>query len=398
MKVKRSAYSLVLGLVAAGLLACAHQPHSHDDHHHGHDDHHHHEDLGRLVIHEAGGSVRVLDAADGDVLASFKAALPPGAARIAVNHSGEYAFVSHLASGRTLIIDSGYHLEDHGGHDDLELHEPGLLGSLEAGAGSLATSRGQSAIYNPASGRLNLIQDKQLRSNPVMSGWAIEGTEPFFILSSDSLLLANQGGSRVEVRNLDGRLLQSLDTGSQLAGQARFGRFFIFGSREGISLVSWEGPDYEASLVPYPPEIGANRVDRLRQAVLPFVVGATTPDPWLLRFSPVSGDFRSLRLPGSFEHFGFDKSSAYLLVLETSGTLHSIDPQTFAIRKSLKLASPAGGQTPLLAIGDAHAWVYDPSSRRIRLVELKSMTVEAEWTMPAPIDGLAVMKTAGVIH
>jgi hypothetical protein len=395
---------LMLAFAMVALAACTSVDRHHDDHDHDHEHEHEAGEFGRLLVYRTDGSLVVLDAGDGDVLATFAGVLPAGPAVVDVSHSGEFAYVRQVESGRVALVDSGFHLESHGGHYDLDIEDPALLevASLGGRSGAFASSRGLSLLYNADDGALWLLEEEGLRQAVRPSSLTARSGGAEIILTSDDILVAYKTQAVVEILRHDGQVKQSLSGGRNVAGQARFGRFFAFGVEEGLLLLAWQG-DYSAKILPLPAGLPAGaRINRMRgHALVPYIVAGLNTGPFLVKASLTTDQLTLARLPVEYIDFGFDQSGKYLAVLGTDGRLYSLHPESLEILGSLKVAAAVSGQSaPLLSLGKAHAWVADPVTGQIVMVALDELEIEARFQLPAgaPIGGMALMLTEGTRH
>lgn len=387
------------------LLSCTSTARHHD--HHGHE---HHGDFGRLVVHTDDGTVLVLDAADGDVLARFSGVLETGPAMVHANATGEFAYVTHRANWLTLVVDSGFELEDHGDHYDLHEHAPSVRAELRTGVkpSHFYSAGGRTVVYNDDSGTISVIEESTLRAAPVVNSFKARVDHGAPVLSGDSVIVGYLNSPDIDVFSLDGTVRQRFTGGSRLHGEARFGRFTVFGLVEGIALVTWNGRDFSAEVLPKPAALaGDARVNHLRSHVLvPHFIGRTNTGNYLVSVDPVSKQWKTLQLAASFTQFGFDSTGEHFVVLDSEGTLHDIDPDTLRIRGSLRSAT--GTVAPLadgmpaatLSYGKGHVWVSDPAASVIRLVSLDHLEIEAEFPVEGTgrITGMVHLQTAGVKH
>lgn len=392
---------LVSGLAVLTLAACAGLSHHHHDHH----DHHHHEAEARLLVHSDDGSVHILDAEDGDILAEWRGMLDPGSAFVHVSASGEFGFVTHRQNWLSLVIDSGFELEEHGDHYDLHVHSPRLLGELRTGAkpSHYYSAGDRSIFYNDDDGSISLFDEKSLRSSLAFTSFKARVDHGAPIISGDAIIVGYLNAPVIDIFNLDGSLRQSLPTGSRLHGEARIGRFTAFGLVEGLALVVWDGRTHSAKILPKPQAIaGDARINHVRSHILvPHFIGRTNTGNYLAVIDPVSEAWTVRQLPAAFSQFHFDASGRYFAVLDNTGTLHSIDPYSLDILASLAVTTPLeGGPAPVMAMAKATAWITDPSTNSILRVCLEHMEVEAVFSLPGPgrVSGLGFMQTAGVVH
>ena len=405
----------VVLFVAVGLTACASLPNASRpdsrEAHSAHEDEHEHDHEhgaagGRLLVHTLDGTLRVYDAADGDLLAEFTGILPPGSATTRASAGGEFGFVIHAAEWETVVVDSGQVLDSHGNHYDLHLDAPRILGSVRTGARPThyASAFGRSLVFNDQSGTVALFEEHSLRDTLSFTELRTRVDHGAPILTGEAVVVGYQNAGEIEVFGLDGTLLQRLPGGSRIHGQARIGRFLAFGAREGVVLLTRGGDGtYVSEIVPYPAETpeGGHTGTLVSHVLVPHFVGRIGDA--LLRVDPVSKGASLHPIPGAFRSFTFDRSGRHLIVLGADGTVYDVDPDTLDVRGSVQAISRSDNPAPVLDAGYGVAWISDPQNSRVVFIDLDHLEVERVIELPssgsgASVGGIALMLTEGVAH
>ena len=401
--IKKALPSLVFALFF--LASCATFHHHTDEDHEHHHSHHDHENAGRLLVHTNDGSVFVLDSSDGDVLAEYRGQLDAGAAMVNVSSSGEFGFVTHRENWLTLVVDSGFELEEHGDHYDLHIEDPRMLGTVLTGAkpSHFYSALGKTLFYNDDEGTMSLFEDRNLRRSLEFQSIKARVDHGAPLITGDSIVVGYLNHKEIDILGFDGRIKQTLPTGNRLHGEARIGRFIAFGLVEGVGLLTWDGKQYSGKVLPKSSAIeGDARVNFLRSHVLvPHFIARTNTGNYLVKIDPVSGDWTVRTMPDTFSQFGFDSNGRCFAVLDNSGVLYSINIDNLEIIGSIQAAVPEKDKpSPVMALGRGHAWVSDPRTNTVILINLEDLDIEERFSLPegGVVDALGLMRTSGVVH
>ena len=433
---------LVIVLVSAALAACATGADQHgydhgdnreherydDDHHneadhneaaHNNDDHddqaphdgtpHQHEGAGgRLLVATSRGTIAVLDAHDGDVEAIFARALSGGSLAAHAGPSGEFGYVVHRDASIVVVVDSGQILEEHDGHEDLELGPISILGQVRAGKrpSHFTTMAGRVGFYNEESGDVTILEEARLRSGasyrliPALVGRGAP------VLLSDRLIIGYADESFAEVIGYDGYVQQSIPDVRGAQGAARVGRFSAIGTVDGVLIVTQTGDRFDAETVPNPPGTpnGARTGTIAAHPRLPHFVGDLGQG--LVTVDPQTLTSVAHQLPAAPWHFGIDRSGHYVVVLGQDGLVYVLDSESFEILGSVEAVSARdtdaarGTPAPALTLGRRVAYVSDPSANRILEIHLDEVEIEGEFRLDldGTVTSIALMVTDGVVH
>lgn len=403
--------AILIALTALIISGCA-TGHDHDhDHHHGHSHDHHHGDTdGRLLIGLNNGSLLIADAHDGDILKEFHAALPAGAISVYSNASGEFGYAINRDESVTVVVDSGQKLVEHDGHEDLVFDHIEILGSIE---GSLrpthfTTTFGKSGIYNDGSGDITIIDEQQLRRDFQSALSLVPSREDHGapVLLHDRLLVGYVNENSIDMLDYEGNILQQFPGISRAHGQARVGRFTAFGAVEGVMIITQQGPDFSAHMVPNPEGTaeGVRTGTVLAHPALPHFIGNLGSN--LVVVDPQELHSRTVELPAAQWRFNIDRSGHYLAVLGQDGVLYTLDAESLELIGSVQVTeardpeAAAGTPVPSLTLGRGTAFVSRPSDNSIIEVDLKHSRIErsVQLDSAAAITGITLMTTDGIIH
>lgn len=374
--------------------------------------HHHHEEdhaAGRLVAALGNGTVVVLDV-DGEVVKAFPGALPEGDTAVYSNASGTIAYLINRKAHTVLAVHSGQHLSDHEGHEDLELEEPALLGTLTKGLlpTHFNTLEGRSVVYNDESGSLTVIDERVIEKDGLekASSFAPATVDHgAMILLPEGMFVGTLQSPDVVLMDYQGRVKKSFPGAVGLHGQTRLGRYSAFGLATGVMVLTQQGSDYSARVIPNPagtPEKA--RVGTLEShPVHDFLVGNLGDG--LALIDPKAGTIVPVALGNAPWRFGFDRSGQFLVVLGQDGALRILDGSTQKVLHTLPVVpardpeAPVGTPVPALALGSKHAFVSAPNQNAILVIDLDEG--EVHQTIPVSggtLVGLDVLITDGVVH
>ncbi len=403
-------YKIIITLIITFfVLSCTthKNPNTNNEEHDNKEEHedHDHEIQARIVAHSTNGTIYILDGEHGDIIASYKGDIDPGPAFVNVNSTGEFAFITHKDNWQTAVLYTGFQIEEHGDHYDSHLEDPVLLGTFTPGlkTSHFYSSLGNSLFYNDESGYISLLSDQDLISSLDFKRIDVSVEHAAPLLTGNSIIVGLPSSKEIRILDLEGNIKQSFETGNNLHGEGRIGRYVAFGLTEGVSLLTFNGKEYTHKIIPRPLTLDPKvRIEWIKTHILePKFVVSTNLGAYLGTLDPVTEEWNFTQLPTTFSQFGFDGTGDYFMVLGADGVLYSIDVETLKIKETLKVYEPNSDlPAQSMTLGKAHAWVTNPSNNSIFFISLKEMEIEETFELPVDgnLDSIAIIETIGVAH
>ncbi len=392
------------------------QSHAHDDDDHAHDDDHGHSDdhghdhahghgelegVRLLVASLDGPELLVLDAVDGDVLATFTI---PSLGRVYQLPNAQLAAVTNRDANRVTFVHSGLSAVDHGDHMDLLEGTPYVLKTVNLGPQPthFFAQGNDIAVYNDGDGSMAWLDARLLGIS--LDFVQVPGTaaDHGSLAVVDGYLIGGglrEAGVRVFDRNETE--LASFGGCPGLHGQATLGNAVAFGCSDGVLIVQARGGGtFAANKVGNPAGSPENaRVGTLvSHPSSPVMVGNFGQGIAII--DPVAGSLTAVALPAAPAAMRFSDDGE-LVVLTLDGALHRLDAVSGDVLASVQVvdAVVAGQPRPAFALSGDHAFVTDPAHGAVWLVDLDHMEVETHFDLPFAPGSVAVMAIPGaVIH
>ena len=383
------------------------QEHAHDQaHDHGHadgHDHHHGELAGvRLLVASLDGpELLVLNAADGDVLATFTI---PSLGRVYQLPNAQFAAVTNRDANRVTFVHSGLSAVDHGDHMDLLQGTPYVLKTVNLGPmpTHFFAQGFDIAVYNDGDGSMAWLDARLLGIS--LDFVQVPGTaaDHGSLAVVDGYLIG--GGPReagVRVFDRNETELASFGGCPGLHGQATLGNAVAFGCSDGVLIVEARGGrTFAANKVGNPAGSPENaRVGTLTaHPSSPVMIGNFGQGIAII--DPVARSLTPVALPAAPAAMRFSDDGE-LIVLTLDGALHRLDATSGNVLASVQVVDEvvAGQPRPAFALIGDHAFVTDPAHGAVWLVDLDHMEVETHFDLPFAPGSIAVMAIPGaVIH
>lgn len=352
----------------------------------------------RLAITHDGG-VLVLDAVQLTLLGEFPL---EGFTRLNPVGDERHLLVSEGDTFRLLDL-GGYSLP-HGDHDHHHATSPTLTDlTYEAShPGHVVVHDGRTVLYGDGDGSVRSFDSDAMRDGatalPETGQWteksphhgvAVEREDGSVVATS-----ATDGGAAgIVIRDAKGEAVASSDDCPGTHGEAAAkGGALVFGCEDGLLLVKGD----RISKIDSPDDYG--RVgNQAGSEDSPFVLGdyKTDPDAELERPEQVSitdtrdGTMELVDLPASYSFRSLARGAdGEGVVLGTDGRLHLIDPAKGEVTDSIEVidawTEPAEWQEPrpTVHVQDGTAYVTDPGSRALHMVDLHSGEVVNSGELP----------------
>ncbi|MCS7057951.1 MAG: hypothetical protein NZ849_02000 [Meiothermus sp.] len=355
---------------------------------------------GRLVVADGKtGLLQVIDLEKGEVVGRFTV---PGPASVYTAPGGQYAFAVHREQNRVSVVYSGLGLEDHGDHKDLVLQTPYIWATLNTGPKPthLKSHGDRIAIYNDGDGTVALFDARKLGLvadfSEISTGAPDHGAP---VPLAQVVLVGSLNRGVVEVYTYGGRKVTQFEGCPRLHGQAVLGNTVAYGCADGVLLVEQRGSGFAARKLANPASApqGARVGTLVAHPKYPFFIGNFGQG--LVR---VDSTLSVYPLPARPVRFGFDQGGR-LVVLTADGHLHTLEPATGKVLRSLKVAEPItatgeGAVRPSMALGDGVAYVALPEKGEVLEIELDGMELKRRLNVGGTPGSLAWLWVKGVRH
>ena len=362
----------------------------------------------RLAVSYDGG-VLVLRAEDGEVLLDQPV---PGYARL--SPAGDDRHVMVTGAGAFTALDLGAWTEAHGDHGHSFTGEPELTGFTVPAEepGHVVAHDGRTTLFDDGTGTITAFDPHDLadldRAAPALETWTLPAAHHGVAVQDGHGNLVHTVGdeesrSGVRVATAAGAELAASDRCPGVHGEAHAGDVAVFGCEDGALVVAGREITKVDSPDPYG-RIG----NQAGHATSPYVLGdyKTDPDAELERPTRVTlidtrdASLRVVDLPASYSFRSLGRTpGGDGLVLGTDGALHLVDAERGRVASSTPVVAaweePVEWQQPrptLRVVGET-AYVTEPATRELHLVDLRTLTTTA--THPLPVVPDELVATAG---
>jgi len=336
-----------------------------------HSEDHEHAAGARLLVSDAEATtVKVLDLATGEELASFST---PGSGGYAyASPSAQYGLVLHRDEHRVTVVHSGLDLIDHGDHQDLVQGAPHVLHTLNVGREPTHfwAHGDHIAIFNDADGTVALLSERTL-------GLSLDYTEiraagpdhGAAVVLGEATLVGYYDLGRVDVYSMDGERLRQFGGCPGLHGEATLGRVAAFGCEDGVLLVKEGAGGFTSVKLQNPPGSPQDaRVGTLASHDESAVIIGNFGDGLAL-VNPEAETFETVPLPSRPLRFAFGADGERLVVLTADGVLHALEPETGEVVGGTRVMAPFDTESeapyPGLAVAEEAAFVSVPSTGEV---------------------------------
>lgn len=364
----------------------------------------------RLVATYDGGLI-VLDARTLEEIADLPL---EGYSRLA--RSGDDRHIAVSASGGFRMLDAGTWAEPHGDHAHHFTAEPALTDVLvEAETpGHVVAHGGRTAFFDDGTGRITVVASDEVAdpgadrsvigSEHAHHGVAVVGTSGETV----STLGTEDERTGVIARGEDGSQIARTDQCPGVHGEAAAANALVFGCTDGVVIYS----DGRFTKVDAPDEygrIGNQAGSEISDVVLgDYKVDADADLERPTRVSLIdtrAATLRLVELPASYSFRSLGRGPrGEALVLGTDGRLHVIDPDTGELVRSHQVVEPWSepldwqDPRPTLYVHGGSAYVTDPGSRRLVVVDLEDGGIRAEATLSHALDELTGVGGGAIGH
>lgn len=357
----------------------------------------------RLAVSYDGG-VLVLDAASGEVLLDEQ---QEGFLRL--NPAGDERHVLVSGAGGLTALDTGAWTDEHGDHAHswttaprltdftIPAEEPGHVVPHHGRTTVFDDGTGVIAAFDPADLADGTPEVETFRAEQAHHGVAVQDGHGNLLLTVGD----EESRSGIRLVTAAGSVLAETDACPGVHGEAFAGDVALFGCEDGVVLVDGR----EITKVDAPDAYG--RIgNQAGHETSPYVLGdyKVDADAELERPTRVSvidtrdASLRLVDLPASYSFRSLGRTpDGDALVLGTDGALHVIDVVTARVAASIPVTAPWREPKdwhqarPLLEVVGGTAYVTEPATKQVHLVDLDAREVTGSLTLPqVPVELVGV--------
>jgi hypothetical protein len=351
----------------------------------------------RLAVSYDGG-VLVLDAATGEVLLDEER---DGFLRLNPAGDGRHVFVS--GAGGLTALDTGAWTDDHGDHGHSWTTEPRLTGfTIEAEEpGHVVPHHGRTTVFDDGTGEITAFDPADLadlaEGAPELETFrALEAHHGVAVQDGHGNLVTTVGDhesrSGIRVVTASGAELASSEECPGVHGEAFAGEVALFGCEDGVLLLDGstitkvDSPDTygrignQAGHETSPYVLGDYKVDADAELERPTRISVIDTRRATLRLVDLPSSYTFRSLARTVDGDG--------LVLGTDGSLHVVDMAKGAVTGSVPVVEawrePTDWQEarPLVQVVGDLAYVTEPATKQIHVVDLAKRAVVDTFTVP----------------
>ena len=349
--------------------------------------------------------VEVMDAEDLSSIASFDVANTP---YVALGPDNRHVFTLEHTDKQVRMVDSGTWTEAHGDHGHSYVTDPSRLELVLKGTSYHAVSGDKrSVVWNDDQGSISVIDaadledgsvtPKTIELNDVHHGVAVPWSDGGYLASFS----ANDEAAGVVKLDANGKELDRYAGCTHLHGESHVGESaYAFGCSDGIMVVDAKGAHKIAA-----PVKGTGASQLVGDGSSPVVAGNVSGDDpdlatKLALYDTAKGTAKVVDLGVEFSRLA--ASDGQVVVIGTDGKLHVVDLATAKVRtikateawtKPKEFLDPR----PQLALAGDRAWVTDPMTKQILVIDLTT----GKKVTSAPVKGQPdqiVVVNAGEAH
>lgn len=322
------------------------------------------------------GDLTILDGNSGETVASFTAAGAPGFVIGAGSDSSETILVNYYDGNKTVIIDSGLALHEHGSHYDLETSNPVIRTTVDASAPAhFWLHDGYVASVNDSDNTIFLWNEEDLATNAAPVVIPLQIDEPdhgSIVIANDQIYMGYYGNGSVQTYSLEGALINDhIAECPGTHGEAVVDDLVLFACNEDVLILNQDG---EQGRIAYPESSGEPiRANLLATTENPNLVAGDSPDG-LIIFDLESQTSSLIAMDAPIRSIA--SASSTIVALDANGTLHGIDPEAMTVLWSTPVAmghsefsaEESNMFYPFIGVGAGSIYVADPGSGAIIVV------------------------------
>ena len=359
----------------------------------------------RLLVSDAvSTNVHMLDAASGEVIASFATAGQAG--RVYASPNGRFGFVVHRDEDRVSLVHSGLTTVDHLEHVDLVQGSPYVAATMNVGREPthFFAHDNDVAFFNDEDGTVSLLDQRLLGlsldyaqvtvAQPDHGAPAVHG---------DYVLSGYYDLGRVDIYRRSGEQVTTIEDCPGLHGKGMAGDLIVYGCEDGVLLIRVTEDNFEDTKLANP----ANTPEDVRVGTVAahedsevmignFGAGIVIINPTTGTLSPVELGTNPLQMAFA--------DGETLVVLGDDGQLYLLEPDSGETLSSIQVMDAPdleaeGVVRPTLIVRGDFVYVSDPSTQQLHEVALADLSLRRSMALDFTPYSLAAFSIPGAtIH
>lgn len=359
---------------------------------------------GRLLVTDgAVPELRVVDLDHHGVEATLSLASERG--MVYGDRLGRYGWVVHPLADLIEIALPGLIYEQHGDHYHIDSRPPSMHPSPIAGPLPVHFVHHDDhvALFFDGTGTTTVVSEQAFAAGLADAQFTATSDAPHHgvaVLAGSSVIVSLTGleepaedpwsvdviGVTIRDKSAPDAILQTFDTCPGLHGEASAGPYVAFGCADGVMLLRKEGDTFVAHHIAAPAGAAERVGSIIAHESSPVMVGNFGSNALAL-IDPNADTLTTHALPDGASTialfpFSFDATGTYVLLLDSQGRLHRLNPQTLGPDGApLELLPPFDTtedffeSRPALAVGLDRAYVSDPRGGTIHVIDVAAWTV-----------------------
>lgn len=350
--------------------------------------------------------VEVMDAEDLSPIASFDVASNP---YLAPGPDNRHVFTLEHQQKQVRIIDPGTWTDSHGDHGHSYVTDPSRLDfTLKGTAYHAVSGDDRAVIWNDDQGSISVIDAEDLEDgsvtpktielNDVHHGVAVPWSDGGYLASFSK---AEEAAGIVKL-DAEGKELERYEGCAHLHGESHVGdSAYAFGCADGIMVIDGKGAHKIAA-----PVKGTGASHLVGDGSSPVVAGNVSgDDPDLATkialYDTAKGTAKVVDLGVEFSRLAASDGQA--VVIGTDGNLHLVNLATAKVRTikatdAWKKPKEFLDPRPQLALAGDRAWVTDPMTKQILVIDLETGKRVTSTKVEGQPDQIVVVNAAAEEH
>ncbi|WP_395128061.1 zinc metallochaperone AztD [Klebsiella pneumoniae] len=358
--------------------------------------------------------VNVIDALDGDKLATFNV---KGPANLSRSESGATIFAIQGSAGVVSTIASGIAFHDHGDHADIDIDAPKLLPLELTGKkpGHFVERQGKIAQWFDGEDSAQILGEsavlkgqKNITKVNVVAphhGVAVP-YDNYAVVSIPNPDDASKRPVGARVVDLQGKKVGDDALCPGLHGSTGSGDTFALSCETGLLLITQKNAAPVIRHLPYAKTLPEGSTSTLIGGKgMQYFIGNYGPDRIILVDPTESDSFRLIQLPTRRVHFVVDPVRAkFAYVFTEDGKLNQIDVLKGEISQSVRVTDPYSmdghwnDPRPRIAVADNKIYVTDPLKSKIIVLDATSFKKTSEISVEGQPFNIVAVGGSGKVH